>query len=185
MSSFHHRSPCILRLLSSVLCPLIALGTFSAAALQIVLPSACGEKAHRIAAKELARYWQEICGERLAIVPAATPGEKAIRFAALDKAATSAAAPAADGYDAYRMKSDEKGLELAAVNGRSALYAVYDFLERRGGCRWFWDGDVVPKGAAPDIAGLDVDERSSFEFRGLRYFAHRGLTRFQAEHWGL
>ena len=144
--------------------------------MQVVLPPACGEKAHRIAAQELARYWQEICGERLAVVPAATE-PKAIRFAALP--------PTKDGYDAYRMKSDEKGLELAAVNGRSALYAVYDFLERRGGCRWFWDGDVVPKGAAPDIAGLDVLEHSSFEFRGLRYFAHRGLTRFQAEHWGL
>ena len=145
-------------------------------AVQVVLPPACGEKAHRIAAQELARYWQEICGERLAIVPAATEA-KAIRFAALP--------PAKDGYDAYRMKSDEKGLELASVNGRSALYAVYDFLERRGGCRWFWDGDVVPKGPVPDIAGLDVLEQSSFEFRGLRYFAHRGLTRFQAEHWGL
>ena len=177
MSSVHRRPSCILRLPSYVLCPLIVLGTISASALQIVLPPACGEKAHRIAAQELARYWREICGERLAIVPAATPGEKAIRFAALPSAN--------DGYDAYRMKSDAKGLELAAVNGRSALYAVYDFLERRGGCRWFWDGDVVPKGAAPDITGLDVDEHSSFEFRGLRYFAHRGLTRFQAEHWGL
>ena len=146
-------------------------------ALQIVLPPACGEKAHRIAARELARYWQEICGERLEIASAATPGEKAIRFAKLP--------PTKDGYDTYRMKSDAKGLALAAVNGRSALYAVYDFLERRGGCRWFWDGDVVPKGAAPDITGLDVLEHSSFEFRGLRYFAHRGLTRFQAEHWGL
>ena len=90
-------------------------------AMQIVLPPACGEKAHRIAAKELARYWQEICGEKLAIVSAATEA-KAIRFAALP--------PAKDGLDAYRMKSDEKGLELAAVNGRCALYAVYDFLEQ-------------------------------------------------------
>ena len=92
MSSVHRRPSCILRLLSSVLCPFIVLGTSSATAVQIVLPRACGEKAHRIAAQELARYWQEICGERLAIVPAATPGEKAIRFAVLDKAATSAAA---------------------------------------------------------------------------------------------
>ena len=62
MSSVHHRPSSILRLLSCVICPLIALGTSSAAALQIVLPSECGEKAHRIAAQELARYWQEICG---------------------------------------------------------------------------------------------------------------------------
>ena len=92
----------ILRLLSAVLCPLIILGAFSATAIQIVLPPACGEKAHRIAAQELARYWQDICGEKLAIVPDATPGEKSIRFAALP--------PAKDGYDAYRMKSDANGL---------------------------------------------------------------------------
>ena len=84
-------------------------------AMQIVLPSACGEKSHRIAAQELARYWQEICGERLAIVPAATEA-KAIRFVVLP--------PAKDGYDAYRMKSDEKGLELSADNGRRALHSV-------------------------------------------------------------
>ena len=76
-------------------------------ALQIVLPPVCGEKAHRIAAKELARYWQEICGERLAIVPAATE-QKAIRFAVLP--------PTKDGYDAYRMKSDANGLERAAIS---------------------------------------------------------------------
>ena len=46
-------------------------------AMQIVLPPACGEKAHRIAAQELARYWQEICGEKLAIVPAATEAKSA------------------------------------------------------------------------------------------------------------
>ena len=84
--------------LSSVACPLFAMLALSASALQIVLPPKCGEKAHRIAAQELARYWQEICGERLAIVPEATPGEKAIRFATLP--------PTKDGLDAYRMRSD-------------------------------------------------------------------------------
>ena len=69
----------------------IAALAIPAFAVQIVLPPACGEKAHRIAAQELARYWQEICGERLAIVPSATE-PKAIRFAALP--------PAKDCYDA-------------------------------------------------------------------------------------
>ena len=61
---------------------------------------------------------------------------------------------------------------------------MYDLLERRGGCRWFWDGDVVPKKDTLDFSGLDIREESRFEYRGIRYFAHRGLTRFQAEHWG-
>ncbi len=154
----------------------VCMVAFSVSALQIVLPPACSEKAYRIAAEELSRYWQEICGEKLAIKPAATEA-KSIRFAILP--------PSQDGCDGYRMRSDATGLELASVNGRCALYAVYDLLERRGGCRWFWDGDVVPRGSAPDITNLDVNEHSSFEFRGLRYFAHRGLTRFQAEHWGV
>ena len=32
---------------------------------------------------------------------------------------------------------------------------------------------------------MNVHEEAHFEYRGIRYFAHRGLTRFQAEHWGL
>lgn len=30
---------------------------------------------------------------------------------------------------------------------------------------------------------IDIQESPRFEYRGLRYFAHRGLKRFQAEHW--
>ena len=88
------------------------------------------------------------------------------------------------GTDAYALRSDERGVVLTGSNERSLLYAVYDLLERRGGCRWFWDGDVVPKKVAIDLTGLDVREESQFEFRAIRYFAHRGLKRFQAEHWG-
>ena len=91
------------------------------------------------------------------------------------------------GNDAYSIVSTGVSPARVAITGsnlRSVLYGVYDLLERRGGCRWFWDGDVVPKKGAIDLSGLDVHEESRFEYRGLRYFAHRGLTRFQAEHWG-
>ena len=67
---------------------------------------------------------------------------------------------------------------------RSVWYGLYDLLERRGGCHWFWDGDVVPKRDSIDLSNLDVHEEAHFEYRAIRYFAHRGLTRFQAEHWG-
>jgi len=92
------------------------------------------------------------------------------------------------GNDAYAIVSERRDKDAAATitgsNLRSVLYGVYDLLERRGGCRWFWDGDVVPKKDAIDLSGLDIHEESRFEYRGIRYFAHRGLTRFQAEHWG-
>ena len=73
---------------------------------------------------------------------------------------------------------------ITGSNVRSVWYGLYDLFERRGGCHWFWDGDVVPKKDSIDLSNLDIHEEARFEYRGLRYFAHRGLTRFQAEHWG-
>ncbi len=89
--------------------------------------------------------------------------------------------------DDYRMLSLRDGkrdlLRLSGGNIRAVFYAVYDFFERVAGCHYFWDGDVIPLRASIPITGLDVWESPRFEYRGLRYFAHRGLTRFQAEHW--
>ncbi len=91
--------------------------------------------------------------------------------------------------DNYRILSiSEHGrhhLLLAGGRGRSTLYAVYDFFERQAGCIWFWDGEIVPSKAAIDRSGLDIQESPRFEYRGIRYFAHRGLHRFQAEHWSM
>ena len=78
-----------------------------------------------------------------------------------------------------------QSVTITGSNMRSVWYGLYDLLERRGGCHWFWDGDVVPKRDSIDLSGLDVHEEAHFEYRAIRYFAHRGLTRFQAEHWGL
>ena len=89
-----------------------------------------------------------------------------------------------NGNDAYRIKSKGAGAEIVGSNMRSVWYGLYDLLERRGGCCWFWDGDRVPKKDSIDLTELDVFEEARFEWRAIRYFAHRGLTRFQAEHWG-
>ena len=90
----------------------------------------------------------------------------------------------AGGYDAFSIKSDEAGAVVVGGNGRSVLYAVYELLEKRGGCRWFWDEDVVPRIDELDLAGLDLETKSRFKYRACRYFAHRGLTRFRALQWG-
>lgn len=91
------------------------------------------------------------------------------------------------GTDDYCIKShmnnDRKILILAGGRGRSTLYAVYDYFERFLGCHYFWDGDVIPHNDSIPLENIDVVESPRFEYRGLRYFAHRGLKRFQAEHW--
>ncbi len=125
----------------------------------------------RLAAAEFAKYWKLVTGRDLPDEPQSVASFKV--DPALDAA-----------HDEYRIRSVADGVEFIGSNGRSVFYAVYDFFERRAGCRWFWDGDIVPHRDEIDLGGLDVSEKSRFEYRAIRYFAHRGLTRFQAEHWG-
>ena len=118
---------------------------------------------------EFARYHRQITG--------CEPAVGAVTFAVDSKVSNF-------GADAYTIKSDGEGVKITGSNERSVWYGLYDLLERRGGCHWFWDADVVPHRDSIDLSGLDVREEARFEYRGIRYFAHRGLTRFQAEHWG-
>ncbi len=76
-------------------------------------------------------------------------------------------------------------LVVAGGSGRANIYAVYEFFAQRAGAAYFWDGDTLPHCDSIDISNLDVADSPRFKYRGLRYFAHRGLHRFQAEHWGL
>ena len=129
------------------------------------------ERTLAAASDELCRYWRQITGDSRAVP---------VKLRVDPKISKS-------GNDAYSIVSTD-GTSVQVVitgsNARSVLYGVYDLLERRGGCGWFWDGDRVPKKKSIDLSGLDVHEESKFAWRGIRYFAHRGLTRFQAEHWG-
>ena len=79
------------------------------------------------------------------------------------------------------------GRKILFLNGgrlRSLLYAVYDYFERAG-CAYFWDEDLIPHRSALPLENFNVKESPHFEYRGIRYFAHRSLHRFQAEHWDL
>ena len=124
----------------------------------------------RIAATEFAKFYQQLTGRE-------AKGDTRVLLT-VDKTLS------ADGFDAFKITSDAEGAVITGGNARSVLYAVYDLLEKRGGCRWFWDGDVVPKITELDLANLAVDEKSRFKYRACRYFAHRGLTRFRALQWG-
>lgn len=80
--------------------------------------------------------------------------------------------------------SEDNYLILAGGRARSTIYAVYRYFELFCGCRWFWDGDRIEESELL-YTGIDITESPRFEYRGLRYFAHRSLHRFQAEHWDL
>ena len=166
----------------------------------IIRPSRA-QDSYTIAADEFARMWEAVCGEKLA-VSQKDDGISDLVLIGSDSANGVLARLMLDGQiklgnirygtDDYRIVSSEldgrKVLVLAGGRGRSTLYAVYDYFERAANCRYFWDGDRIPcmaEGKAPALDGFDVSESPRFEYRGLRYFAHRSLWRFQAEHWSL
>ncbi|MDO5554916.1 MAG: alpha-N-acetylglucosaminidase TIM-barrel domain-containing protein [Planctomycetia bacterium] len=171
-------------------------GTF-AKELRILKPENRGA-AYDVAAAEFQKYYELVCGKKLEIVTTFNDeddyvvigGDMVNRFVRKlveDKSIADFAIKIDS--DEYRLLSVPTGerhhLLLAGGRGRSTLYAVYEFFEQRCDCRWFWDGDVVPHKETIDLTGLDVTERPRLDYRGIRYFAHRGLHRFQAEHWSL
>lgn len=163
----------------------------------IVTPTR-GEEAYRIAAAEFQSLYEKVTGIRLEIVEECPDHHDAVIIGSdianefSKQAFFTGILPSfrirygTDDYSLQSIQSDNRTLLfLAGGRGRSTLYAVYDFFERRAGCGYFWDGDVIPHRETIDITGLDVVETPRFQYRGLRYFAHRGLHRYQAEMWGL
>lgn len=78
---------------------------------------------------------------------------------------------------------EKRYLMLAGGRPRATIYAVYRYFEVFCGCRWFWDGDRMTRLDDMPFDNIDLTESPRFDYRGLRYFAHRSLHRFQAEHW--
>ena len=172
-------------------------------AMLTVLAPASEEKAYQIAADEFVRLWEKITSQHPTLrraepdLRSLPPGNvvvigsdavqtvvhELIRSKVLESLGIEYGG---DGYRILSLKHDKgQCLILAGGSGRSTLYAVYDFFRRQAGVEYFWDGDVIPQRAHISWDSLDVRETPRFAYRGLRYFAHRGLHRFQAEHWDL
>ena len=163
--------------------------------MKIFIPERTGVAA--LAAAEFAALWKKVTGEKPAVtVRDDGRSDLVVLGSDADNAFThkmivDKTIPQFDlvaGSDDYHLRSavDASGRKLLFIAGgrpRALLYGVYRFFELRAKCRYFWDGDLVPREKSIDITGLDLKESPRFRYRGLRYFAHRSLTRFQAEHW--
>ena len=70
--------------------------------------------------------------------------------------------------DAYYLRSARIGgadyIVLAGKSDVAVLYAVYDYLQRYGGCGFFEDGDYVPR-QVPQTRGVDYFTRPRFALR--------------------
>ena len=85
--------------------------------------------------------------------------------------------------DDFSITGTNGKLTFTAENVRGLFYAVYEYFERFCGCRWFYDGDIIPNLETLPTEQICFVKHFRYQYRGLRYFAHRSLYRFQAEHW--
>ena len=163
--------------------------------MKIIAPTQ-GEAAYARAVSAFSDLWKQICAEEITVAyeddgteDAVIIGSDAVNDALTDKMISGEISDFGIRYgtDDYCIRcfaeNGRRLLILAGGRGRSTLYAVYDFFERVCGCHWFWDGDVIPTLERIPLDDMDIVESPRFEFRGTRYFAHRSLHRFQAEHW--
>ncbi len=163
--------------------------------LLVLKPNGC-EKAYDLAAEIFVRMYKNITGENISIsciddgksnivaIGSDSVNDFVMNEIFEERLQTLGIRYGTDDYCIRSYKSEDRNiLVLAGGRGRSSIYAVYDYFERFADCRYFWDGDIVPKRKSLPMENIEIIEIPRFEYRGLRYFAHRGLKRFQAEHW--
>ena len=154
------------------------------------------EGIYKIAADEFASFWKKITGRRLSITEKddlksdlIVMGSDAVNAFTHSKIIEKVIPQfqIRSNTDDYQLVSaEDHGRRLLFIAGgrpRALLYGVYHFFESEANCRYFWDGDIIPNCKDIPVDNIQILERPRFEYRGLRYFAHRSLNRFQAEHW--
>ncbi len=141
---------------------------------KIVIPEKA-DAAERYAAEELQTFLHKISGVKIAIAASDAPEENSI---IIGSPATSPAVKKnaallrlkPGNTEMLTVKTMGKKLYLAGNNPRGALYAVYTFLQKQLGCRWFWpgdDGEFIIKRAVYQLPELDYSSAPSFRFREM------------------
>ena len=161
--------------------------------LRILVPK--NEGIYGIAAEEFAAIWRKATGKTLAVT---TKDDRKSDLVVMGSDAVNAfthgkiiekVIPQFEirtNTDDYQLISaEDNGRRLLFIAGgrpRALLYGVYHFFESEADCRYFWDGDIIPAQKTIGIEEIDIFESPRFEYRGLRYFAHRSLNLFLGEH---
>lgn len=90
-----------------------------------------------------------------------------------------------EGADDFSITAENGKITFASGCIRGLFYAVYEYFERYCSCRYFYDGDIIPQRKTLPAENIRFVKHFRYHYRGIRYFAHRSLYRFQAEHWNL
>ncbi|MBI3948361.1 MAG: DUF4838 domain-containing protein, partial [Armatimonadetes bacterium] len=129
------------------------------------------------AASELARYLGRILGRPIAVGTAA-PGRPRIL---IEKVVDSA--PMGD--ESYEIRAEGNTLRLRAGGDPGAVFGVYEFLRRYGGCRFSGlgpDGELVPTAQRVTADGLPLRMRPKLWYRAPNFFRRGARTEWRGRY---
>jgi len=154
------------------------------AACTIVLPAAATE-VQRYAAEELRDFTERMTGVRLSVVEGGDADGRSVVF--LDAGERN---PKMDGFV---IDVSDRRLSITASSRRGGcLYAVYEILERFGGCRWYssWCEKIPKRDRLSVPAPLQEVHEPAFDMRqpwwydALSHHAFAARLRMNTHQWG-
>ncbi len=141
--------------------------------LSIVLPQAA-TIAEQTAAKELDTYLEKATGGEFTVLQENAAGltKPSIYVGNTQFAQQSGLGQSAFATEEWAVKTQAGNLILNGEGTRGTLYAVYNFLEKNAGVRWWnpWE-ELVPQNQEIDITALDLRGKPAFSYRDI-YTTH-------------
>ena len=165
---------CLTTLLSTAASRVITLGgvPITAASHTLILPAA-PTPSESWAAEEFNLHWKQMTGEELPVAnePTLPEGRHPIFLGHCEGIAALGLAPNWQELGDEGIMVASKGPALALVGGqRGVLYALYDFLQQKLGCRWFaQDCTVLPDSGTVDLPELNYTYLPPLEYRETDY----------------
>lgn len=141
----------------------------------VVVTSAEATDPERHAAQELCAYLSRATGAEFVAQDQYDPQRPCILVGPDAAAQADGLLAAADlGPEELIVRSVGKDLVLTGGRPRGTLYAVYDFLDREVGCRWWAPGEqTVPRHRTLAVGPLDRRSAPALEYRET-YWGHTG-----------
>ena len=136
----------------------------------VIAIGAAASTSEQTAAKELQQYIQEAGGVTLPIVNYCPKGNYiSVGFNNLTQETFGEAVPTADD-ETLSIKTKDGNLYLYGGSNRGTMYAVYSFLEKYLGVRWYTpEFTMVPKTSRLDLPEVDFTQSPSIRFRFVQY----------------
>ncbi len=155
----------------------------------VVSPGA--EEVEKYAAGELAAFLEKVSGANFEIVTTdEVPAGNAIvvgsvKTALVVKARAEALALTQGGEQKMAVYTLDGNLYLAGITPRGTLHAVYTFLQRELGIRWFWpetepDGEFIPAKSRYELPKLSYNYEPPIRYRGYHFL---NGTNYKLEQW--